>query len=182
MLAIRNASSRASRMPPGKTAAGTEDPGQKILASNRRAFHDFHLGERHEAGIVLLGTEVKALRAGKASLQDAFARIERGEIFLHHLHIPPYSHRGYADHDPLRTRKLLMHRDEILKLAGRARGGTTLIPLRLYLKGGRVKVEIAVARGKKDWDKRESEREREHEREARDARGRSSRGIDRTGS
>jgi SsrA-binding protein len=166
-------------MPPGKT----EEQGQKNLASNRRAFHDFHIGERHEAGIVLLGTEVKSLRGGKASLQDAFARIERGEIFLHHLHIPAYSHRGYADHDPLRTRKLLMHREEIFKLANRARsGGTTLIPLRVYLKDGRVKVEIAVARGKKDWDKRESEREREHQREARDARGAASRGRERTGS
>jgi SsrA-binding protein len=160
-----------------------EEQGQKNLVSNRRAFHDFHIGERHEAGIVLLGTEVKALRAGQASLQDAFARIDRGEIFLHHLHIPPYSHRGYAEHDPLRTRKLLMHRDEIFKLASRAQsGGTTLVPLRLYLKGGRVKVEIAVARGKKDWDKRESEREREQKQEARDARGRASRGLDRRGS
>ena len=166
-------------MPPEKKS----EEGQKNLASNRRAFHDFHIGERHEAGIVLLGTEVKSLRSGKASLQEAFARIDRGEIHLHQLHIPPYSHRGYADHDPLRTRKLLMHRDEILKLAGRAKsGGTTLIPLRLYLKRGRVKVEIAVARGKKDWDKRESEREREQKREVRDARGRAARGIDRTGS
>jgi SsrA-binding protein len=168
-------------MPPEKPKS--EEQGQKNLASNRRAFHEYHIGERHEAGIVLLGTEVKALRAGKASLQEAFARIDRGEIFLHQMHIPPYSHRGYADHDPLRTRKLLMHREEILKLAGRARsGGTTLVPLRLYLKGGRVKVEIAVARGKKDWDKRESERAREQQREARDARGRASRGLDRTGS
>ena len=166
-------------MPPEKT----EEEGQKNLVSNRRAFHDFHVGERHEAGIVLLGTEVKALRAGKASLQDAFARIDRGEIFLHHLHIPPYSHRGYADHDPLRARKLLMHREEIFKLASRVKsGGTTLVPLRVYLRKGRVKVEIAVARGKKDWDKRETEREREQKREARDARGRASRGIDRTGS
>jgi len=166
-------------MPPEKKEA--QD--QKNLVSNRRAFHDFHIGERHEAGIVLLGTEVKALRAGQASLQDAFARIDGGELFLHHLHIPPYSHRGYAEHDPLRTRKLLMHRDEIFKLASRAKsGGTTLVPLRLYLKKGRVKVEIAVARGKKDWDKRESAREREQEKEARDARGRASRGIDRRGS
>ena len=166
-------------MPPEKK----EDQGQKNLVSNRRAFHDFHIGERHEAGIALLGTEVKALRAGQASLQDAFARIDRGEIFLHHLHIPPYSHRGYAEHDPLRTRKLLMHRDEIFKLASRSRsGGTTLVPLRVYLKNGRVKVEIAVARGKKDWDKRESAREREQQKEARDARGRASRGIERRGS
>lgn len=166
-------------MPPQKPAKDAED-GQKNLASNRRAFHDYQIGERHEAGVALLGTEVKALRSGKASLQDAFARIERGELFLHNCHIPPYSHRGYADHEPLRTRKLLMHREEILKLAGRTKsGGTTLIPLRLYLKKGRVKVEIAVARGKRDWDKRATEREREHEREARDARGRAARSFDR---
>src|SRR5262249_10570614 len=107
----------------------------KTLASNRRAFHDYAVGERYEAGIALLGTEVKSLRSGKASLQDSFARVERGELFLFHCHIPPYTHRGYADHDPLRARKLLMHREEILKLAGRTRsGGATLVPLRLYLK------------------------------------------------
>jgi SsrA-binding protein len=152
---------------------------EKTLASNRRAFHDYAVGERYEAGIALLGTEVKSLRSGKASLQDAFARIERGELFLFNCHIPPYLNRGYADHDPLRARKLLMHRQEIQKIAGRTRsGGETLIPLRLYLKGGRVKVEIALARGKKHWDKRESERAREEEREARAARGRASRRLE----
>src|SRR5262245_34840049 len=160
-------------MSPEKKETKTEE---KTLASNRRAFHDYAVGERYEAGLALLGTEVKSLRSGKASLQDAFARVERGELFLFNCHIPPYSHRGYADHDPLRTRKLLMHREEILKIAGRTRsGGVTLVPLRLYLRKGRVKVEIALARGRKDWDKRESERAREDEREARDARGRASR-------
>jgi SsrA-binding protein len=152
---------------------------EKTLASNRRAFHDYAVGERYEAGIALLGTEVKSLRSGKASLQDAFARIERGELFLFNCHIPPFANRGYADHDPLRARKLLMHRQEILKIAGRTRsGGATLLPLRLYLKAGRVKVEIALARGKKHWDKRESERAREEEREARAARGRASRRLE----
>jgi SsrA-binding protein len=150
----------------------------KTLASNRRAFHDYAVGERFEAGIALLGTEVKSLRSGKASLQDSYARVERGELFLFQCHIPPYSHRGYADHDPLRTRKLLMHRAEILKIADRTRqGGATLVPLRLYLKNGRIKAEIALAHGRKHWDKRESERAREEEREARAARGRASRSF-----
>jgi SsrA-binding protein len=161
-------------MSPEKTAP----PEDKTLASNRRAFHDYAVGERYEAGIALLGTEVKSLRSGKASLQDAFARVERGELFLFHCHIPPYAHRGYADHDPLRARKLLMHREEIRKILARTRsGGVTVVPLRLYLKKGRIKVEIALATGKKHWDKRESERTREEEREARAARGRASRRL-----
>jgi SsrA-binding protein len=151
-------------------------PAEKILASNRQALHHYKVGERFEAGIALLGTEVKSLRTGKASLQDAYARVERGEMFLHHCHIPPYSHGGYANHDPLRPRKLLMHRIEILRLGQRTRsGGEVLIPLRLYLAGGRVKVEIALARGKKMWDKREDAKRRDLEQEARAAGGRASR-------
>jgi len=153
-----------------------KSPEEKVLASNRQAFHNYHVGDRFEAGIVLLGTEVKSLRSGKASLQDAYARVERGEIVLHNCHIPPYSHGGYANHDPLRPRKLLMHRLEIMRLGQRTRsGGEVLIPLRLYLSKGRVKVEIAVARGKKLWDKREDARRRDQEREARAARVRNSR-------
>ena len=145
----------------------------KVLASNRRALHEFHVDERHEAGVALLGTEVKALRTGQASLQDAFARVERGEVFLMNCHIPPYSHGGYANHDPLRTRKLLLHKAEIIRLAERTRsGGTTIIPLRLYLSKGRVKVTLAVARAKKLWDKREDARRRDLDREARAAGGR----------
>jgi len=151
-------------------------PGEKVLASNRQAFHNYHVGDRFEAGIVLLGTEVKSLRSGKASLQDAYARVDRGEIVLHNCHIPPYSHGGYANHDPLRPRKLLMHRLEIMRLGQRTRsGGELLIPLRLYLSKGRVKVEIAVARGKKLWDKREDAKRRDQEHEARAARARTSR-------
>src|SRR6185503_5051538 len=93
----------------------SNEPDGKVLASNRRALHEFQVDERHEAGMVLLGTEVKSIRTGKASLQDAFARVERGEVFLHNCHVPPYSHGGYANHDPLRTRKLLLHRPEILR-------------------------------------------------------------------
>lgn len=152
--------------------AKRDEPDGKILASNRRALHEFHIDERHEAGLVLLGTEVKSLRTGKASLQDAFARVERGEAFLLNCHIPPYSHGGYANHDPTRTRKLLLHRAEIIRLADRTRsGGVTIIPLRLYLANGRVKVTLAVARPKKLWDKREDARRRDLDREARAAAG-----------
>jgi SsrA-binding protein len=147
--------------------------GEKTLASNRQAFHNYFIGDRYEAGIVLLGTEVKSLRSGKASLQDAYARIDRGEIFLHNCHIPPYSHGGYANHDPLRARKLLLHHAEIVRLGQRTRsGGESIVPLRLYLSNGRVKVEIALVRGKKLWDKRETARKHDQEREARTAAGR----------
>jgi len=145
-------------------------PGEKVLASNRQAFHNYFVGERYEAGLVLLGTEVKSLRDGKANLKDAFARVDRGEAFLHNCHISPYSHGGYVNHDPLRPRKLLLHRDEILKLTQKTRiGGHSLIPLRLYLRAGRVKVEIALARGKKLWDKRQAIKERDQAKEARAA-------------
>ena len=154
-------------------SANAKSPTEKVLASNRQASHNFFIGDRYEAGVVLLGTEVKSLRSGKASLQDSYARVERGELFLFNCHIPPYDHGGYANHDPLRTRKLLMHRAEILRVAQRTRsGGETLVPLRIYLLNGRVKVELALARGKKLWDKRETARKHDQEREARAARGR----------
>lgn len=142
------------------------DSGEKILASNRQAFHTYAIGERFEAGLALLGTEVKSLREGRANLKDAFARLERGEIFLFNCHISPYSHGGYANHDPLRARKLLLHREEIQKLSQRLLAGQTLIPLRMYLRRGRVKVEIALARGKKLWDKRQAIKERDQRKEA----------------
>lgn len=146
-----------------------KDSDEKILASNRQAFHNYAIGERFEAGLALLGTEVKSLREGRANLKDAFARLERGEIFLFNCHISPYSHGGYANHDPLRARKLLLHREEILKLSQRMLAGQTLIPLRMYLRRGRVKVEIALARGKKLWDKRQAIKERDQRKEARAA-------------
>jgi SsrA-binding protein len=147
-----------------------EAAGDRVLATNRQAFHGYFIGERFDAGIALLGTEVKSLRQGKANLKDAFARVERGEVFLHNCHISPYTHGGYANHDPLRPRKLLLHRREIFHLDQKTRlGGHTIVPLRLHLVKGRVKVEIALARGKKLWDKREAAREREQEREARAA-------------
>jgi SsrA-binding protein len=146
------------------------EPAERVLASNRQAFHNYFIGERHEAGIALLGTEVKSLREGKANLKDAFARVDGREVFLLNCHISPYSHGGYANHDPLRPRKLLLHRREILKLAQATRsGGQTLVPLRLYLSKGKVKVEIALAKGKKLWDKREAIKQKDQEKEARAA-------------
>ena len=144
-----------------------KESAERALASNRQAFHNYFIGERYEAGVALLGTEVKSLREGKANLKDSFARVDGREVFLHNCHISPYSHGGYANHDPLRPRKLLLHRQEILKLTQKTRaGGQTLVPLRLYLSKGRVKVEIALAKGKKLWDKREAIKEKDQQKEA----------------
>jgi SsrA-binding protein len=143
---------------------------QTSIAENRKAFHDFHLLETFEAGIVLLGTEVKSIREGRVNLRDSFARVEDGEVFLYNVNISPYSHRGYADHEPLRRRKLLLHRDEIRKLIGKTvEKGMTLVPVRLYYKNGRVKVAVSLAKGKKDYDKRETIKRREADRETRAA-------------
>ena len=143
---------------------------QSSVAENRKAFHDFHLMETFEAGLVLLGTEVKAIREGRVNLRDSFARVEDGEVFLYNVNISPYSHRGYADHEPLRRRKLLLHRSEIKKLIGKTvEKGMTLVPVRLYFKNGRVKVAVSLAKGKKDYDKRETIKRREADRETRAA-------------
>ncbi len=143
---------------------------QTNIAENRKAFHDYHLLETFEAGIVLLGTEVKAIREGRVNLRDSFARVEDGEVFLYNVNISPYSHRGYADHEPLRRRKLLLHRDEIRKLIGKTvEKGMTLVPVRLYYKNGRVKVAVSLAKGKKEFDKRETIKRRETDRETRAA-------------
>ena len=143
---------------------------QSSIAENRKAFHDFHLMETFEAGLVLLGTEVKAIREGRVNLRDSFARVEDGEVFLYNVHISPYSHRGYADHEPLRRRKLLLHKEEIRKLIGKTvEKGMTLVPVRLYFKNGRVKVAVSLAKGKKDYDKRETIKRREADRETRAA-------------
>ena len=141
-----------------------------LIADNRKAFHDYHILETFEAGIALLGTEVKGIREGQANLRDAFARVDKGEVWLHNVHINPYSHRGYVDHDPRRKRRLLLHRYEIRKLIGKTvEKGLTLVPTRLYFKHGKVKVSIALARGKQDHDKRETLRRREIDRETRAA-------------
>ena len=143
---------------------------QTSIAENRKAFHDYHILETFEAGVALLGTEVKAIREGRVNLRDSFARVEAGEVFLYNVNISPYSHRGYANHEPLRRRKLLLHKEEIRKLIGRTvERGMTLVPIRLYFKKGRVKVAVSLAKGKKDYDKRETIKRREIDRETRAA-------------
>ena len=143
---------------------------QSNIAENRKAYHDYHLLESFEAGIALLGTEVKAIREGRVNLRDSFARVEGNEVFLYNVNISPYSHRGYADHEPLRRRKLLLHRDEIRKLIGKTvEKGMTLVPVRMYFKGSRVKIAVSLAKGKKEYDKRETIKQRDADRETRAA-------------
>lgn len=156
---------------PGKPKqAGGGKPEEVTVATNRAASFHYHLLEKYEAGIVLLGTEVKSLRAGKASIREAYATIRDGEIWLLNAHIPEYSSGGPYNHAPLRARKLLLHRREIDKLAGKTEPkGLTLIPLRLYFRDGIAKCELALARGKKLWDRRQTEREKQARRETADA-------------
>jgi SsrA-binding protein len=143
---------------------------QKNIAENRKAFHDYHIIESFEAGVVLVGTEVKAIREGNANLRDSFARVEEGQVWVYNIHINPYSHRGYSDHEPTRRRKLLLHRTEIKKLIGKTvEKGMTLVPTRLYFKNGHVKLSLALAKGKQAHDKRETVKRREAERETRAA-------------
>jgi len=141
----------------------------KEVASNRRAFHDYFIDERYEAGVALTGTEVKSLRAGKANLRDGFVRIDGSEAWLENVHISPYTQGGYVNHEPMRPRKLLLHRREINTLIGKVRQkGFTLIPLRIYFSGNHAKVEVGLARGKRQYDKRvalaEADAKREMER------------------
>ncbi|HPC45342.1 MAG TPA: SsrA-binding protein SmpB [Candidatus Latescibacteria bacterium] len=138
--------------------------GIKIITKNRKAFHDYSILETTEAGIALVGTEVKSLRLGNVNLKDSYARVERGEVVLYGLHISPYDHGNRYNHDPERPRKLLLHRREIGRLKSRTEEkGLTLVPLSLYFKGGRVKVELGLAKGKQIHDKRETLRKRETE-------------------
>ena len=142
--------------------------GETLIADNRKAFFDYHILDTFEAGVVLGGTEVKGIREGKANLRDSYARVESGEVWLYNVHINPYSHRGYANHDPKRRRKLLLHRAEIRKLIGKTvERGLTLVPTRMYFKNGKVKVALALARGKQVHDKRETIKRRETDRETR---------------
>jgi SsrA-binding protein len=143
---------------------------ERIIAENRKAHHDYHLLETFEAGMALAGTEVKAIREGRVNLRDSFARVDGGEVYVHNVHIGAYSSRGYADHEPLRPRKLLLHRHEIRKLVGKTtEKGMTLVPVRMYFKNGRVKLAISLAKGKKDYDRRETIKRREIDRETRAA-------------
>ncbi len=147
-----------------------EQPGEKVLSVNRQASHNYHLQERFEAGLVLTGTEVKSARDGRVNLRDSYANLKDGEVWLLNCHISPYSHGNIYNHEPTRSRKLLLHKEEIRRLIGKVRErGFTLIPTRMYLKNGRVKVELALAKGKRQYDKRETERRREAEKEARQA-------------
>jgi len=134
-----------------------KETGQKLIAQNKKARHDYSILDTYECGIVLTGTEVKSLRAGRASLVDGFVMIENGELWMHGVHIPEYTEGTWTNHTPRRKRKLLVHREEIRKLNGKMKdSGTTLVPLQLYFKDGRAKVEIALAKGKKAHDKRDS--------------------------
>ena len=153
------------------------EKGRALVAQNRRARHDYHIEDTVEAGLVLTGTEVKSLREGRASLVDGYAAVTEGEAWLHNVHIPEYTQGTWTNHEPRRTRKLLLHRDQIRKLNAKTQEtGLTIIPLAMYFKDGYAKVEIGVARGKKSYDKRHSIAEREAKRDA--ARAMARRGRD----
>lgn len=156
-----------------KKPAGRRDPvaaGERDASQNRAASHNYFLLEKFEAGIALRGTEVKSARAGRANLKDAYGLVKDGELWLINAHIGPYEHGNIFNHEPLRTRKLLIHKSELNKLIGKTlQKGLTLVPTRLYFRNGRLKVEMAVAKGKQNWDKRETERRKTADKEAREA-------------
>jgi len=164
---------RQTQTVPAKKPAGRRDPvasGERDASVNRAASHNYFLLEKFEAGVALRGTEVKSVRRGLANLKDAYGLVKDGELWLINAHIGPYEHGNIFNHEPLRTRKLLVHRNELDKLIGKTRNkGLTLVPTRMYFKAGRVKVEIAVAKGKQNWDKRETERRKTADREAKEA-------------
>lgn len=138
----------------------------KVISQNKKAYHDYFIEETYEAGLVLQGTEIKAIRAGRVNLKDAFARVQNGEVWVHNMHISPYEQGNRFNHDPLRTRKLLLHRKEILKLIGYTKEtGYTLVPLKIYLKNGFAKMELGLGKGKKQYDKRHDLKEKEAKRE-----------------
>jgi SsrA-binding protein len=154
-----------------------KETGRKTIAQNRRARHEYDILDTYEAGVVLTGTEVKSLRQGRASLVDGFAQVEHGEVWLHAVHIPEYTEGTWTNHAPRRKRKLLLHRGEIEKLVGKTKeGGLTLVPLALYWKDGRAKIELALARGRKNYDKRQALAEKDAKRELARAMGRQAKG------
>lgn len=143
-----------------------EDDGRKVVARNKKALHEYHVVESMEAGVVLTGPEVKSIRGGRASLAEAFARVDGGEVFLHDMHVSPYGPASLWNTDPVRPRKLLLHGKQIRKLIGASKEkGLTLVPLELYIRGGYIKVSLALVRGKKLYDKREDLKRRDAERE-----------------
>ncbi|KAA2262838.1 SsrA-binding protein SmpB [Solihabitans fulvus] len=154
-----------------------KEQGRKVIASNRKARHDYTILDTYEAGVALVGTEVKSLRLGRASLVDAFATVDDGEVWLRSLHIAEYELGTWTNHAPRRNRKLLLHRAEIEKLIGKTReGGLSLVPLSMYFKDGKVKVELALAKGKKSYDKRQTLAKRDADREITRAAGRAAKG------
>jgi SsrA-binding protein len=154
-----------------------KEVGRKVIASNRRARHDYTILDTYEAGVVLVGTEVKSLRLGRASLADAFATVDDGEVYLRGLHIPEYDRGTWTNHEPRRTRKLLLHRSEITRLIGKTKeSGLSLVPLSMYFKDGKVKVELGLARGRKAYDKRQAIAKRDADREIARAAGRAAKG------
>ncbi|MEU8814946.1 SsrA-binding protein SmpB [Actinoplanes sp. NPDC048796] len=154
------------------------EQGRKVVASNRKARHDYTILDTYEAGLALTGTEVKSLRAGRASLVDAFGQETYGELFLHGMHIPEYTQGTWTNHEPRRTRKLLLHREEIAKIRGKLRDdGVTLVPLQVYFNNGYAKVEIGLAKGKKSYDKRQDLAARDAQKEINRAVGRRAKGI-----
>jgi SsrA-binding protein len=157
----------------------TRERGRKFIAQNKKARHDYHIEDVYEAGLVLTGTEVKSLRAGRASLVDGYATVRDGEAWLHGVHIPEYTQGTWTNHEPRRTRKLLLHKQEIARLIGKTKEtGLTIVPLSLYFKDGNAKVEIALARGKKLHDKRQALAERQASREMRRVVARRAKGIE----
>ncbi len=155
------------------SSKSTKAPARRFIAQNKKARHDYTIVDTYECGVVLMGTEVKSLREGRASLADAFATIDDGEVYLHNVHIPEYAFGSWTNHTPRRVRKLLLHKAEILKLIGRTKeSGLTLVPLSLYFNEGKVKVELALARGKKTWDKRQDLAKRDADREVQREMGR----------
>ena len=154
-----------------------KEVGRKVIASNRKARHDYTILDTYEAGVVLMGTEVKSLRLGRASLVDSFATVDDGEVWLRGLHIPEYDRGTWTNHEPRRTRKLLLHKSEILRLIGKTKeSGLSLVPLSMYFKDGKVKVEIGLGRGKKAYDKRQAIAKRDADREISRAHGRALKG------
>jgi len=164
---------------PTQPASSNRQTGRKLIASNRKARHDYSVVDVFEAGVMLTGTEVKSLRLGRASLVDGFATIDDGEVFLRNVHIPEYEQGSWTNHEPRRTRKLLLHRAEIERLIGKTKeSGLTLVPLSIYFSAGKVKVELALARGKRSYDKRQDLARRDADREVQRALGRRSKGMD----
>ena len=156
-----------------------KETGRKLIASNRKARHDYAILDTYEAGLVLKGTEVKTLREGKANMADSFGLVERSEVFLHHVHIPEYTQGSWTNHEPRRIRKLLLHAREIAKIEDKLKEtGLALVPLSMYFKDGKVKVEIGIGRGKKLYDKRQDMAKRDAEKEIRRALGRRNKGMD----